>query len=483
MKVWKKLSAVALALVMVMALCVPAFAATLTAVDDGDMTGNDTEDGILGEFTNKGDVVYTYTNKDVILYKELNVYNQDETTVNAPTITYNYAVTLGTASTEASPVTVKDKFGVQVGVKAGLTGVKLSGAVSKTGESWTYGTANADNTTLAFTPAVQLTAAPGGSKNTFPIKIDFSDVNFAAAGVYRYIITETVNTATDDAASVTAKNAAGIADGTISNVRYLDVYVKDGASSGYDIYGFVCFQNVNSIDGTADTGNVTAIAKTEGFVADNGGENGTTALTADAYYTFNVTVSKTLVNDQAMNNNEFPFYVNMKNSSVTVPIILKTKTVEDGAEAVAGPDVSGTLSTETTGIAHTTTIDHQSNIKYIGIPVGITAATSVTAYETNNVTGTTYFSKYKVDTDADSTEKSLSWIVTGAEANTYTSDTATLTVTMNAADTTAHEIVFTNTLYNISPTGVALRYAPYLAMLGAGVVALPLSLRKKEELF
>jgi len=28
-----------------------------------------------------------------------------------------------------------------------------------------------------------------------------------------------------------------------------------------------------------------------------------------------------------------------------------------------------------------------------------------------------------------------------------------------------------------------LRYAPYLAMLGAGVVALPLTLRKKEELF
>jgi len=484
MKVWKKFSAVALALVMVMALCVPAFA-TLnpTAVNDGDMKGDATEDGILGEFGEVGKVKYTYTNKDVLLYKELTVYNYDETTINAPTITYNYTVTAGVASGEDA---ITDEFGTQQAVKAGiLDGVTVAGAVSKTSDTWNFDTVGSPATTghLTFTPTVQLKAASSGEKNVFPIKVAFNSVTFTAAGVYRYIITETVDktSGTDDE----AKNAAGIADGTISNVRYLDVYVKDGSTSGsYDIYGFVCFQNLqdpDKINGkTGDSNNVIAVAKTEGFVADAGATGN--SQTADTYYTFNVIVSKTLVNDQAMNNNKFPFYVNMKNSSVTVPIILKTKTVEDGATATTPADEANTsnLSTETTGIARTPEIDHQSNIKYIGIPVGITEPTVVTVYETNNVTGTTYTSDYKIDTQAvDNSSKVISWIAAN-DANK--SKTATLTVTMNAADTKAHEIAFTNTLMNISPTGVTLRYAPYLAMMGAGIVALPLSLRKKEEL-
>jgi hypothetical protein len=140
------------------------------------------------------------------------------------------------------------------------------------------------------------------------------------------------------------------------------------------------------------------------------------------------------------------------------------------------------LSTATTGIADTPKIDDGSKVKYIGIPVGITAVTTVTVYENNDVTGTTYTSTYKVDGTAgdSSTEKVISWL-TDNDANKSSLATATATA-MNAHDATVHTIEFTNTLMNISPTGVTLRYAPYMAMMGLGVVALPLSLRKKEEL-
>jgi len=500
MKVWKKLSAVALALVMVLALSATAFASDNTpssepttstpeAVADGDMKGDATEDGVLGEFDNVGKVKNIYTGKDVILYKQLTVYNQDETTINAPTITYNYTVTAGEASGEDA---ITDKFGTQQAVKAGiLGGVTVAGAVSKTNETWTFESGPLSTTGhLAFMPTVQLKAASSGEKNVFPIKVDFSGVTFTAAGVYRYIITETVDktSGTDD----DAKNAAGIADGAISNIRYLDVYVKDSTTAGkYEIYGFVCFQNLQNpdkINGTSGNNkNVTAVAKTEGFVADKGWNSTgsvetTDNLTADAYYTFNVIVSKTLVNDQAMKDHDFPIAVNFTNSDVTANVVIITKSTEtptSGNPTTTTSSLSsGALSTTTTGIADTPDIDDGSSVKYIGIPVGITKGTKVDVYETNDVTGTTYTSDIMVDTTA-GTSKVISWIATD---NANKSETATLTVTADAADTTAHEIAFTNTLMHISPTGVTLRYAPYMAMMGLGVVALPLSLRKKEEL-
>jgi len=256
----------------------------------------------------------------------------------------------------------------------------------------------------------------------------------------------------------------------------LDVYVKDAETNGYEIYGYVCFQTLGNIDGT-DADTVTKAGKTEGFVADNGGANGTTALTADQYYTFNQTVSKTLVGDQAMNEHDFPFNVKFTNSSVTAAIKIRTTTSENGATAVDGTALTGNLNTATTGISDAPGIDHQSNKKYIGIPVGITAATTVDVYETNNVTGTTYVSAYKIDTADYTGNKSISW---SSENDANKSNTATLsTITMNAATNVAHTIDFKNTLELISPTGYAARIAPYALILVAGIALLIVTKKRR----
>lgn len=454
----KKLLALVLATMMVMAMATTAFAV------DADMKGDGSEDGVIGEYTAQ-DTQTKYGNT-VILYKEIKAYNESAGSVYAPTITYNYTIAPGAAGAQ-----VKDAGGVElhesenaveVQTKAGPTGAKIFGSVDN-GTNYIEGQ-------LAFTPSVSLNTSAAGTKNVFKLKVDLSGVEWKAAGVYRYIITETTN--------ATQKNAAGIADGTSTETRYLDVYVMDGETTGtYQVYGYVCFQTLGSIDGTNES-TVTKAAKTEGFVADNGGEQGTTALTADQYYTFNLEVSKTLSGDQAMNEHDFPFYVNFKNSSVTADIAIKTTTVENGAAAVAGNDKTGKLSAET-GLADTPTIDHQSNITYIGIPVGITAATTADVYEKNDVTGTTYLSQFSIDgADAtDASKKSISWITTGDANKSEVAQWAE--VTMNTPNEDEHSVAYTNTLEVISPTGVVMRVAPYALILAAGLMLLLISRKRK----
>lgn len=444
----KKLGALLFALVLILSIGVPTYAA------DGDMDG---KSGIIGAFASADTPDAAYTT-NLILYKELVVYNADGLAVCAPTIDYDYTI-----AAVAGGATVKD---IGTGVHSGNTPVQVV-TKTATGTPKIYGSVDGGTNyvdgKLALTTAVDLTSASGGSSNKFKLKADFSGVTWAeGAGVYRFLITETTTTA--------GKNAAGIADGTITNTRYVDVYVKDATTPGtYEVYGYTCFMNAGNIDGTT-AASVTAASKTEGFVA---GSNNGTAQTADQYYTFNLLVSKTLTGDTAKNDNKFPFTVKLTNSSVTADIKLKVKTVEDGAAAVDGTAVTGTLSTASTGITATPTIDHQSNIKYIGIPVGITAGTAVDVKETNNVAGTTYTSTYSIDNAAAAGEKNIYY--------NEDSNSAQFTETMNAADATSHTVAFTNALKLISPTGVVLRVAPYAIMLGMGILLLIVVRRRRPE--
>ncbi len=445
----KKLAALMMALVMVLAMGT-GFATSSAA----DMTG---EKGVLGEFTS-ADTPDAQGNS-VKLYKEITAYNEETIEVSAPTITYEYTITAGEEGAK-----VKDAGGaslhasgaaVEVQTKAGLTtGATITGTES-------------GKIVLTSSNSAKLKASANGEANRFPLTVDFSRVTWTGAGVYRYVITETTTVGT--------KNAAGINDGTISDTRYLDVYVKDGESSGYEIYGYVCFQELKDIDGT-DASSVTAVAKTEGFVSDKK-DDGTTDHTADEYFTFNLTVSKTLVGDQAMNDHDFPFSVALANSGVTTDVTI-IKVPYEGTTKGTEAGLNGKLSAEG-GVVDNPKINNGSSVKYIGIPVGITAATTGTVYETNDVMGTTYASDFTVDgATVDNSKKSITWESTD-DANK--SVVATLgTLTAATGNTTARIVAFTNTLEIISPTGYVARIAPYALMLAAGVVLLVLFLKRRK---
>lgn len=420
--------------------------------------------GVIGAFS-AADTPDSAKNSSLVIYQEITAYNKDGKTVNAPTVTYTYTIT-GLNGGK----TVKDAGGTSLhGSGQPLT------VITKDARSATIGAATITGTgtgVLALTPADQLTASDNGTANRFPLTIDFSGCTWTGAGVYRFKIDETTIAA--------EKLAAGIKEGTTTNTRYIDVYVKDAASGGYEIYGYTCLSADVNIDGT-DSTSVAAAGKTEGFVGsqpDDGAYSSENDSVADRYYTFNLTVGKTLSGDSFSNDHDFPFTVKFANASVTKAITIKLELSENGGTATSNT-LSGTLSTATTGITDTNRgIDHQSTVMYVGIPVGISAATSAEVYEVNNVTGTMYLSQYSVQGATLTGDKKIDW-TTGS---TSTSNTATMTaITADADDNVSHTIQFTNTLELISPTGYVSRFAPYALILIGGVALLVIAMKKRKH--
>lgn len=409
MKNLKKLGALLLALVLVLSLGATAFAADI---------------GTSG--------IKETTDKTIVIKKEITAFNPATSTVNAPSITYNYTITPGTAGK-----IITDATGVSATTVAGPTGATITSSIT-----WD-----------AATAADQMTASSGGSANTKTITVDLSAVTFPAAGVYRYVITE----------SATYTNT-GVVDGE-DHTRYLDVYVKNSETEGqYDIYGYVCFKHNNNIDGSSDAVEADQVAKavkTEGFVANTDDQD---SLTTDKYYTYNLEVSKALVGDAGMNNHQFPFGIAFSGSETGVlPIISGTAGTKPTWSA------KGAMSSfDTTVDGATLKIANGQSVIITGIPVG----TSVTINEKNDVTGTTYSS---VSTGAD-TNAAVKLIATGVASNDAL-------INAQAADGTAANktVTFTNSLELISPTGVVLRVAPYILMFAGGFVLLVLSRKRKSR--
>ena len=459
-KNFKKLGALVLALVLMLSLSAAAFA-------DTTLDGN----GEQGVFSSKD--TPESQNKTLVLEKEIKVYNVDEATIKAPTISYTYSIAAATVPSGAT-VTDSDKSGsihdtgvtVTVPVKAGVGTPTV-----------------ANDGVVAWAATEDVSAGTDGVKNVKDISIDFSNVVFTGPGVYRYELTEALTSGYTYASSGVTETTAPT-DG--AHTRFIDVYVRPAAdysdgthNTDWDIYGYTCFYN-NAATITEEN-KATAAAKTTGFV-DGTSTDGTTTndFLADQYYTFNLTISKTVVNDgYGAATVEFPFTVLFTNENVSAGTI-----VTNGATAPTETDFSHSesvnLSTgDLKGIA---TLKSGKQIKYVGIPNG----TSVEVYETNVATGVTY----SVDTNKDGTTTTDSAVVSGsapasAVAQTtkaaWESTKSTLATTAGYDDDTAHSIAITNTLLTISPTGVTLRIAPYVLMLCAGLLLVAFSRKRKAR--
>lgn len=510
---FKKLGALVLAVVMIMAMSTTAFAADLGG----------TEPGVAGTWT--ADDTPIQQDKTINILKEITVFNPDETYVYGPAITYTYAIESASGSelVQITDGTEDHASGVATVFPKALGAADItSGTPSLTGQDNDGTTLNAIrwlNTDILEANTV----TDGGTANYKKLAIDFSGVVFSKPGVYRYKLTET-------APAAATMTAAGVTDGTATSVRYLDVYVMrsnvddatydlytDGTTAAqWIIYGYVC---LDSTVGTTDV--TTATKKTNGFTANSEGAT-SGGTTADQYYTYNLTVTKDLVGDNSMINHQFPMAVAFdtatKSKTGTFQLIVET----DGSESTVGgtgltatADVvagAATVNDPTTGTTaaikkiggaqvlstsnytfkvadgSTTTGTTEGKVKLIGIPYGVLA--SVT--ETNDNVGTTYTATAKEDvtTAAGTTllgDKALT--TTGTlSANTYSAsidntETATRAADIATANTNNMNaaVEFTNTLSIISPTGVVLRIAPYALMLGAGIVLFLLSRRRKEE--
>jgi len=497
MKNLKKIGALVLAIMMI-AVVGLAFADPAKLNENG-------EAGVAGDWDTADTV--RLDNKAVKIAKEITVYNPDESYVYGPEITYNYTIA---AASGNELVTITDETrdhtsGVATTVTA-LAGVTQN--VTMTGTTTNQ---------IAWTNSDILDAAPGGIPNYKYLTVDFTNVIFTRPGVYRYKITE----------SATYPNT-GVTRGSISQIRYLDVYVmrsdrfnpahdgttgKEYVSTDWKIYGYVCI-------GDADKGkniDPDLTTKTNGFV--DGDATSSHTSYADEYYTYNFTVTKDLVGDNTIIDHQFPMNVAFSGGPTgNFQLIaetdgakssLNTTEVASGAPTVnSASGVSGAAAT-TAAIrkvgnagplanfanagapkvadGNTTTGTTVGYIKYIGIP----NTTVVTVTETNDVVGTTYTATVKEDvtTDAGTALAATTMTATtgtmaaeSASASIDTDETATRTGASNGeANKIAKniDIQFTNTLAIISPTGYVSRFAPYALILIAGIALLIVAKKRK----
>lgn len=459
----KKIGAIVLAVIMIMAMSTTAFATGTTLEGNGEQ----------GAFSNPDTPVSQ--GKTLVLSKEITAYNFDETSIKAPTISYTY--TIG-AATVNSTDTITDAAGkhtsgnsVTVPVKAGVGAPTI-----------------ANSGVVAWTTADSLTAANAGAANKKDISIDFSSVVFTGAGVYRYVINEALTSGYTYASSGVTESLYnnGTSDVAASHSRYIDVYVRpvtsgfgDGtAATDWDIYGFTCFYNND--DAITDSNKTTDAVKTTGFVA--GTTDGSNTVKADSYYTFNLTLSKTVENDAyGASTVSFPFTVLFTNATVTQNVDIIGNVENATVTGWTDPAV-GVLSS-TNGVAQ---IKSGGQIKYIGIPNG----TSVEVYETNTATGVTYHvaTALTTNTTTTTTDNSVSWgsapgsaVAQSDPKEAYQSTKATFSTTADADDDNDYTVAITNTLLTISPTGVVMRIAPYVLMLGAGVTLFVILMVKRRK--
>jgi len=476
MKNLKRIGAIILALLMVLGMSTMVFA---TEPEEPVTTSPTTlnTNGEQGVFPEKD--TPTPQSKTLVLEKELKVYNVDEETVKAPTISYTYTIAPATVA-NGTTVTDSDKNGTIHDAGVTVTAPVKAGIANENFPTI------ANDGVVAWTATEDVNAGNDGVKNVKGISIDFSDVVFTGPGVYRYAIMEYL---TDGYAYASSGVTETTAPSVGAHTRYIDVYVRpaptgytDGSkATDWDIYGYTCFYNNESI---TEGDKTTQAVKTTGFVdgTTNGSEG--TAFLADQYYTYNVIISKTVVNDSySASSVGFPFTVLFTNDTVSAGTI-----VTNGATAPTGTDFIHNTSVNLTdgALKGVATLKSGQQIKYVGIPNG----TSVEVYETNVATGVTY----KVDTaltkstTTTTTDASVSWGPAPSSATSqanpkaaYESTKATIATNADADDDNAYKVAITNTLMTISPTGLVMRFAPYALILAAGIVILVIALKHRSK--
>jgi len=413
MKVWKKLSAVALALVMVMALSVMASAASNETLTNG-----------VAKDTTENTYNYKAIGNTLEIPKSITVTGTAPK-VYGPTVTYSYDI-VGVDITSGAP-TVSDGISTTARpVKSGVTGgVTLS--------------------TVVFTSSeVALTNDTGSVTEKLTATVDLT--KFSYPGIYRYAITEaTTNTA--------ALYTAGVTRPT-EDAFFLDVYIKNdtNGTNNLSVYGYVLLDTNTNITSTDDPSHKVS------------------ALTTDSYATMDISVTKSVTGNMGDKTNQFPFTIAVNNNPIS------------GTNMSYYSGKTNANTTAVTDASLTTSLKDGE----VYVIKGLNPKATVTFTETNNTPDEYTVS---VKDKADSLFVTAAAVTAGsnkatsalAVSNYDTVNATAVTTVPTASDYSA--ITFINNLDAISPTGVALRYAPYLAMLGAGVVALPLSLRKKEELY
>ena len=453
----KKIGALMLALVMVLSLGSVAFAADDTYTG----SGNANATGVVGGTT-------------IPLTKSIVFFNSNGSQIREPNISFTYTVTPVDAATAnqgkpLSGVTVTDdgrlnsNTPVTVTVNDGVAAAFTSSLTLDFSDKKTEG---------GSTVANKQNAAVNGTEIEKTGNLVVNPTVFPHAGIYRFVINEAATPSDVTSVGLDTRDVA------YDSTRYLDVYIKNG-TSGLEMYGAVIFKSTaaNAVDPT--NGDITTTTeKTTGFEPH---VDGTTVTeyendpTVDKYHTFDLEVNKTTTGSLADKSNDFPFEITLtgnKAADIVVDYSNGAATWADGSSLTTGfATVPDTFVIDDNAKILTPKLSDGDSVTITGIPVG----TKVQVKETNDT-----YDQYTPSITTQTGFTSLTLTETGAL--TAQTGTTQLSAATEITSKTAKSVIgLTNTLSEVSPTGVVLRIAPYLLMLGAGVTLFVILMVKRRK--
>lgn len=340
---------------------------------------------------------------ELIIPKGITMKNDETGTYYSPNITYTYTIAPETPA----------------------AGAKVSGVDVVAGPT---GGATLASSSVAFTSAAVDNVTSTGKEITQNLTVNIDLTKFSQVGIYRYKLSDTTATSALFTAGITRKD-------NYNKDRYLDVYIKNG-TSGVAVAGYALSQENSATAGDKDGG----FTKEYETTTDAG--TGTVTENTDVYRTYNVKLEKQVTGDMGDKTHGFPFAVTVNNNSLTY---------YSNGSAATGTSISTTL-------ADGETLELK----------GLNPHATVGYIETND-TGSTYKVTINGKTstlvnEADVNSGSTATLAVGA-VSAYDTDNSNASVAVDSAATDYSQVKFINNLASISPTGVVLRYSPFILLL------------------
>ena len=221
-----------------------------------------------------------------------------------------------------------------------------------------------------------------------------------------------------DTTTAATYTAADVTDDTDNKVTFIDVFVIRNNAGNLEVSGY-----------------------THGTDLDENGTLEKALLEADIYDTVNLCVEKKVTGTMGDRSNQFPFAFTIDNDG-------RYYYVKKGSAPTAS-DTTTTATSQSTTLAH-------SEKYYI---YGLADADTVIITETNNTRDT-----YKVS-------------INGAQKTAVESGDDATSSTLVAKDNSSTDIIVENNLEEVSPTGIIMRYGPYVGMV---IVALAFIFMRKK---
>ena len=431
--------------------------------------------------------------------KDIVAFNPDEKDIHEPNIVYTYEISsanaesakIRTVDTANQPIVIDVHNGV-------LAAIKSIGDSGNSSASMTSGT-DKQTGTITFGLDNSASAKKTGNKETadtynvndehkftkqmnIVIDADFiynpadgqtgTDKQVNPPGVYRYKI--------EDVTDASAFTNSGVEDGGAGNLLYLDVYTKYNTNQdSLVIYGYVLFREDTTKDGTSiEYGTITPSdeIKTEGFVTSSeGDDNGDGTLvdkndaTFDTYKTYNVKVEKKVAGELADRQHQFPFTLQLSNDTITsqadFSIMNTVGTVNEHALDATGKCTSDAFK-----------LKHGESVTLIGLPSG----TNIMATEENDLDDI-YTVSVKINNTATQLIKGTDTSTAANSIALEKSEKASLSAVYEFnKDSSSDIITFTNTLSDVSVTGLLFSIAPFIFITLTGAVLFVFVIKRRN---